>query len=191
MIVPVVRGSVVPIRAADDREGVEVSMLKILNDRRLHLGVFGHSSGSAIIIGAMAELLSKLAVRVLAIGNLLCNFSVLLGVTSPRKIRPGHPAYGGVKVAGLAGAKVTAGEILAVLLNEQIPADGADVSGVALLEVEVGELVAGVGYKDGAEFSVDVLEVAASSKIRHARSQPSGVGSSDIEVGPNAAVSVD
>ena len=51
MIVPVVRGSVVSIRAADDREGVEVSMLKVLDDRRLHLGVLCHRARSAVVVG--------------------------------------------------------------------------------------------------------------------------------------------
>ena len=64
--------------------------------------------------------------------------------------------------------------------------DSADIASVGLLEVDVHQRLTGVGYKDLAQASVDVLQVGANTEVAILRGEPPGDGAGYEEAGEEA-----
>jgi hypothetical protein len=146
----------VPARNA--RKGPKVPALKVRDHSRLYLGVDGHCVGLAKIIGPMTEHLVNVPEGVMTVERTLGEFFVLNRVACPGHFRAGEPTNIRMKVARFAGI-----EIFAVM--EEVPDDSAYRARLGLFEVDVGELVSGVGDEYASEAVLNILEIRPSSKL--------------------------
>jgi hypothetical protein len=120
---------------------------------------------------------------VLTVVRTLGEDAILRRVVRPSKLRFRHPSNRSVKVG-----RLTRIEIFPVM--EEVPDDGAYESGLGLFEVDVGELVAGVGDKDGSEDVLNILEIRSSSELTKTRTEASSIGSCDVKACSHTSVRV-
>ena len=118
----------------------------------------GHFVGLALVVGSVPKAFRSVPKVKLTVKMAVSNSAVITELSSKGELSKSNAGDRSVKVARLTSIKV-------FTVSKKVPLNCADGAGVGLFEVDVAELVSGVGDEDGTESILNVLEICPCPKI--------------------------